>query len=180
LVVAVHQDGGMAARFDLCNEAGFPVSPMQEAVPAVNRGGGPKTETDLRVTFPPQTSHSWFVPIPRDVRSEPRRLENEGNLVSIPAGVYTAVAVVNLDYMFVEGGREAALEQVPWPRVRLLKLPSMAIVVDPKLLTEDIVSAYLGCAAGDPALYGKPLRDDGRNTEQPVGADPAGRGPVQP
>lgn len=126
----------------LINEGGLDISPMLPKMAKDKRGPNiPKTyRYDIIL---PGTSHSWFVPVPNQVRADHRKPTNDNNLQATPKGEYMAEIKVVVGYFTQDKGVES-IPKYPDFQVLRLTLPRISISVDPNLFNLDIIKTYTG------------------------------------
>lgn len=126
----------------LINEEGLDISPMLPKMAKDKRGPNiPKTyRYDIIL---PGTSHSWFIPVPNQVRADPRKPTNDNNLQATPKGEYMAEIKVVVGYFTQDKGVES-IPKYPDFQVLRLTLPRISISVDPNLFNLDIIKTYTG------------------------------------
>ena len=141
LILITSEDTSNFFRIDVINKKGLRVSPMPKRPVMINSRERRKTDYRHEVIFS-RTSHAWFVPLPKMIRSDPRKLRNDENLVPIAKGEYEVDIVARVGYFRQEQGEASTSEQ---PEIRQLKLtlPRVTVIVNPDFLGEDIINAYV-------------------------------------
>jgi len=122
----------------LINEGGMDISPR---LPDMKKKSPNKTYRYDRIF--PETSHSWFVPVPNQVRADPIKFTNDNNLQVTPKGEYMVEIRVNVGY-FTQDKEVESIPKYPDFQVLRLTLPRISISVDPNLFNLDIIKTYTG------------------------------------
>lgn len=122
----------------LINEGGMDISPR---LPDMKKKSPNKTYRYDRIF--PETSHSWFIPVPNQVRADPIKFTNDNNLQVTPKGEYMVEIRVNVGYFTQDKGVES-IPKYPDFQVLRLTLPRISISVDPNLFNLDIIKTYTG------------------------------------
>ncbi len=95
-----------------------------------------KNETIIKTTIiEKKSNHSWFLPIPKEIKINPKIQDNKNNLKPIITGKYIAVIKVIFYYNFgkkIERGNDAVLKHSPY----------IQIDINNKLLNENIEEIY--------------------------------------
>lgn len=119
-------------RIMLENEDGRPVSPLAPPKPM----GQPYRD----LTLYPRTSHSWFIPIPKQTIAVENGRMIENKLVIIPRGKYKARLRLQLGYVKTDAGEKKLSRDFKYIRV---DFPELIIYVDSILLDKDITNVYV-------------------------------------
>ena len=125
----------------LINENGVNISPAMPAIPADKRG--PNMPPAYRYeTILPGSNRIWFIPVPSQVRVDLAKF-NDNNLAPTPNGKYIAEIGIGITYFMQDKG-EPIPEFPHFPKFQNLRLtlPRIPIVVDSKLLGQNIEDIY--------------------------------------
>ena len=137
LVLVARDDISQLFYVRLINEKGLDVSPMRNKRRADKRGFDTPLKYEIIL---PGTSRSWFIPVPSQVRVDFMKL-NANNLASTPNGKYMAEIIVTVKYFMQDKGKKS-IPKFPEFQYLQLTLPRISIVVDSKLLGQNIEYIY--------------------------------------
>lgn len=126
----------------LIDQKGLDISPVAPLREADKRGPNSPKKYKYDIILP-GTSHSWFIPVPNQVRADPRKPTNDNNLQATPKGEYMAEIKVVVGYFTQDKGVES-IPKYPDFQVLRLTLPRISISVDPNLFNLDIIKTYTG------------------------------------
>jgi hypothetical protein len=140
LVLVVRDNTSYLFDIRLINDEGLDISPMLPDLAKDKRGSNTPLKYKYE-TILPGTNRSWFIPVPSQVRADPRKPANDNNLTPIPNGKYMAEIKVNVEY-FMQDKRGKSIPKFPEFQYLKLTLPRIPIVVDSKLLGQNIEDMY--------------------------------------
>lgn len=92
IVMSVYRDEGKVASLYVYDSEGFDISPMKEM-----QDSNQENSAILQTIFP-QEGRVWYIPFPRMVRSNPRLMTNNENLMPISSGIYSIKICVDITY----------------------------------------------------------------------------------
>lgn len=144
LVLVVRDNISFLFNVRLINEKGEDISPMLLEMAMVEKLGPNTPKTYRYDIIKPGTNCSWFIPVPNQVRIDPRKPTNDNNLTPTANGNYMVEIKVVVEYFT----QDKKVESIPkYPEFQQLKitLPRIPIVVDSKLFGQDIESIYREC-----------------------------------
>lgn len=140
LVLVVRDNISYLFNVRLINEEGLDISPMLPELAKDKRG--PNTPLKYKYeTILPGTNRSWFIPVPSQIRVDPRKPTNNNNLTPTPNGKYMAEIIVAFGY-FMQNKGENSIPKFPKFQSLQLTLPHISIMVDSKLLDQNIENIY--------------------------------------
>jgi len=146
LVLLARDDMSCFFHVRLLNDEGVDISPVLPSLPAVKPGPNLPKGYGYDV-ISPQTSHAWFIPVPKYRRINPTKHTNERNLQRLLPGEHRVEIRVAVQYYTVDKdkGVGSVVYSLPRPQLQTLKLtlPRLAIRTDPDWLKEDIVKRYI-------------------------------------
>ena len=137
IVMAVREELSLVIPIRIFDKDGIDIAPIPPTFSKSKSEGSPYHYEIL----PPSTSRCWFVAVPKEVRADVTKMSNEGNLQPISKGDYTAEVGVMFSYFLQEKG-QYSIPDKPQFKTLNLKLPRIAITVDPADLSLDMLKVY--------------------------------------
>lgn len=121
---------------------GVDISPMPTLMPADKQIQNKSDKPDDKyIVINPGTSHVWFLPVPKQIRIDKAKINNENNLQLIPNGKYMAEIKVTVPY-FIQDNKGKGFPEKPDCKILKLNLPRIPIRIDSKLFNQDIEKIY--------------------------------------
>jgi len=142
LVMLVRKDLSSLYKMTIYNKEGFYISPMSAHHIFLWENAKGADPPYWHETITPRTSRCWFLPMPKEIRADITKLENENNLKSIPQGEYTIEAAAMLGYFLLKKGEK--IPNYPPYKKSSITFPRIPIRIDPADLELDPLAVYTG------------------------------------